>query len=1595
MATTTDTLKKAFLALEKAEKKIAQLETAHSEPIAIIGMACRFPGGINTPSAFWELLKNGQDGIVEVPAERWDIDAFYDPNPDAINKMYTRKGAFLPNIGSFDAQFFGFSPRETMRLSPQQRLLIETTWKVFEDAGIAVEQLTGSATGVFIGIISDDYLERQLVADPNSYNDPYFLLGSSLSSAAGRLSYLFDLQGPCMAVDTACSSSLLSLHLACQNLRNKECNLALVGGVTVISSPNIMINLCKMRQLGADGRCKTFDAQADGYAIGEGCGMVVVKRLSDALANGDNVLAIIHGSAINEDGYSSTLTAPNGLSQQKVIRQALANAKIPSQLVSYVEMHGTGTALGDLTEVESVQAVFGKSSELKRYQPLLVSTVKTNIGHLVAGAGVAGLIKCVLALQNKTIPPHLNLKVPNPNINWDDTILKVPTTLTPWETIEGRRIAGISSFGWSGTNAHVVIEEAKPSNSGSPSREWQLLLLSAKSNVALDKATENLVQHLQTHPDENLANVAYTLQVGRNAFFHRRMFVCQKNDVETIRILAQLEPQQVFTHIAPQKSRPITFMFPGLGDQYENMAADLYQNEAVFRQIVDKCCKLLQPYLQLDLREVIYHDEATKLAASQHQENHAGKKPDLRQMLGRGTKQESLGKLKQTAFAQPALFVIEYALAQLWISWGIRPQAMIGYSLGEYVAACLAEVFSLADALRLVAQRAQMIEKLPNGAMLAISLSEEKVLPLLDDSLSLSAINGPMMCVVAGPQPAVSQLEQKLLADGIAARQLQTTHAFHSKMMEVITYEFKQLVSTIALQAPKIPYISNVTGTWVTPEQVTSPEYWATHLRQPVRFADGVENLWKKPDNILLEVGFGQTLGSLSLQHPARRDLADPLVLSSLPAAYDQQSDLALMLHSLGQLWLTGVTVNWSGFYAQEQRKRCSLPTYPFEPQNYWIEYPNNNVSGQTLLPQAYTEETGKKPLTDWFYMPTWQRIPLLHKQRPAGGSWLLFIEQSGFSMSLVEKLQQQGEKVTSVMIGESFSRVRDDVYTINPQSSEDYAALIKHLYQINQPPNQIVHLWSVTPDTMQQVQHPSSETGRNTFYSLLFLAQALGKQRGCLPAHIRIISNYMQDVLGGELRYPEKATLLGPCKIIPKEYDYLTCSSIDIASPLESFLEPLLAELLADAKDEIVAYRDRNRNRWVQAFEPIHLEDKTKENGLAQLQENGVYLITGGLGGLALALSKSLAQKLPVKLVLLGRTPLPPRQEWHTIIENGTTDTNIRSRIGQVQELEKLGAKVLVIAANVADQPQMEAAVFQIHEHFGRINGVFHLAGVPGEGIIQSKTVEMADAVLTPKLQGTLVLDRILRDEGLDFMVLYSSINAIIGGMGEVDYCAANAFMDAFAHYNSTRHSIPTFSINWGAWQWDVWQSALLDSLPEVYERMKKLRETYGISFAEGEETLWRILATPLPQVLVLTQGLETAISQWDSLTSVNFLEQLSAKDTKHKSIYPRPNLRTAYVAPSDEREQKIAEIWAQSLALEKVGIQDHFFELGGNSLIGMMIISRLEKEFNTKLSAAILYEGPTVSTLSEMIQPKLEKESLSQYSERGKRRKKQRRKK
>ncbi|MDZ8227267.1 beta-ketoacyl synthase N-terminal-like domain-containing protein [Nostoc sp. ChiVER01] len=897
-------LQRAALALKEMRSKLDAIEKSQSEPIAIVGMGCRFPGAKDIES-FWQVLRDGVDATTEVPASRWDTDAFYDPNPETPGKMYVRRGGFLDGVEEFDAEFFGISPREAISLDPQQRLLLEVGWEALENAAQAPEKLNGSLTGVFVGMCNNDYVQLEAFSAPSNI-DVYTATGSiNFGVGAGRLAYILGLHGPTLTVDTSCSSSLVTVHLACQSLRSGECNLALAGGVNLMLSPITTIAMSKVKALAADGRCKTFDAAADGYGRGEGCGMIVLKRLSDAVADGDRILALIPGTAINHDGCSSGLTVPNSLSQQKVIRAALKNAKIEPTEISYVEVHGTGTALGDPIEIQTLKAVFAK--ERTAAQPLMIGSAKTNIGHLEPAAGIAGLIKVVLAMQHQKIPAHLHFKQLNPHISLTGTCLKIPTEQTPWSVAAGqRRLAGVSAFGMSGTNAHVIVEEApvRELERSLVKRPIHLLALSAKSETGLKELTTRITNYLTANPTESLADICFTANTGRSHFEHRLAIVADSLSS----LHQQLEASGVDEYSVKSEhphNRKIAFLFTGQGSQYINMARELYQTQPTFRACIDQCEQILRPYLETSLLDVLYPSETAN------------------------------AKLDQTAYTQPALFAVEYALAQLWQSWGIRPTIVMGHSVGEYVAACIAGVFSLEDGLKLIAERGRLMQALPSGGeMVAVFGSEAQVLAAVESGqqIAIAAVNTPGNVVISGESADIRSLVSKLEASGVETRQLKVSHAFHSSLMEPMLDDFERIAAEVTYSHPKISLVSNVTGQLAEGEIVASADYWCCHIRQTVRFAANMQTLHEQDCEIFVEIGPNTTLIGMGKQCLPQG------VGIWLPSLRKGQQDWQVLLQSLCTLYAQGQEVDWVGFDCDYRRYRLSLPTYPFERQRYWTK---------------------------------------------------------------------------------------------------------------------------------------------------------------------------------------------------------------------------------------------------------------------------------------------------------------------------------------------------------------------------------------------------------------------------------------------------------------------------------------------------------------------------------------------------------------------------------------------------------------------------------------------------------------------------------
>jgi phthiocerol/phenolphthiocerol synthesis type-I polyketide synthase E len=1027
------------------------------EGIAIIGMAGRFPGAKNVDE-FWQNLRDGVESICffsEEELESLGIDKSVVRDP-----RYVKARGVLEDIELFDASFFGFNPREAEITDPQHRFFLESAWQALENAGYNSETYEGSI-GVYAGAGSfNTYLLNNLYPNHQlreSVGDFQLAIANEKDFLATRLSYKLNLKGPSITVQTACSTSLVAISMACQSLLTYQCDMALAGGVSIGVNQKTGYFYKEGMIFSPDGHCRAFDAKAQGTVSGSGVGIVVLKRLEEAIADGDYIHAVIKGSALNNDGAKIGYTAPSIDGQAQAIADALAIAEIPSETVSYIEAHGTGTPLGDPIEIAALTQAF--SLETKKKGFCAIGSAKTNIGHLDTAAGVTGLIKTVQALKHQLIPPSLHFEQANPKIDFANSPFYVNTKLSEWKAGKTPRRAGVSSFGIGGTNAHVVLEEAPSVEKSGESRPSQLLILSAKTSSALDSATVNLSNYLKQHPDENLADVAYTLQVGRRAFSHRRIVVCNYIEKGVI-ALDNLDPKRVFTNLQESKNRPVVFMFSGQGSQYINMSWELYQVETTFHEHIDICSEILKPYLGIDLRHVLYPNEAQAEAAT--------------------------NQLKQTAITQPALFAIEYALAKLWMSWGVHPKAMIGHSIGEYVAACLAGVFSLEDGLSLVAARGKLMQQLPSGSMLAVPLPEQQVQEFLGNKLDLAVINGASMSVVSGATDAVDELAQKLLEKGVECRRLHTSHAFHSQMMEPILEPFTEQVKKVKLKAPKIPYLSNVSGNWITATEATSPSYYAQQLRQTVRFAEGLQKLLKDPNQILLEVGPGRTLNTLAKQHPHKG--AQQIVLSSLRHPQDQNSDVAFLLTTLGKLWLGGVQIDWSKFYASEQRYRLPLPTYPFERQRYWIEAPGIEQPIKIAsLPDENSQPVDSTPHHSRPNLPNTYIAPRDEIEQTISSIWQEFlgIEQVGIHDDFFDL---GGDSLLAVQLitklNETLQKSLSPHSLLQSSTIAALAALIKDNSELSANPDQ--QLQTASESLLVEIQ-------RGSFKQPLFLVHPVG----------------------------------------------------------------------------------------------------------------------------------------------------------------------------------------------------------------------------------------------------------------------------------------------------------------------------------------------------------------------------------------------------------------------------------------------------------------------------------------------------------------------
>ncbi len=1512
-------------------------EQEKSNHIAIIGMTGRFPGS-NSIEEFWENLREGKESLTFLTDEQL-LEAGVDASV-LEQRNYVRATGLLDRVEEFDAGFFGFTPREAEITDPQQRLFLECAWEAIERAGYDAERYRG-AIGVFAGAGMNGYLlnlytNREYAGAVGGMQTA---IGNEKDHLATRVSYKMNLRGPSVSVQTACSTSLVAVHLACQSLLDGECDMALAGGVTISVPQKSGYVFQDGGILSPDGHCRAYDAKAGGTVGGSGVGIVVLKRLSDALSDGDLIHALILGSAINNDGsLKAGYTAPSLQGQAEVISLAQAVSGVEPDSISYVEGHGTATALGDPIEVEALKQAFSSATK-QAYCAL--GSVKTNIGHLDTAAGVAGLIKTVLSLKHRQIPASLHYSEPNPRIEFSGSPFYVNSELREWKKGAGARRAGVSSFGIGGTNAHVVLEEGPYRRRQETSRESHVMVMSAKTERGLEQAGQRLAKWMREGRVENIADAAYTLQVGRKAMRWRAAVVCRGVEDGQRKLEAgegDLRGEGVLRGEVEAGAPGVVFMYPGQGSQYEGMGEGLYRAERRFREVVDYCSERLKRWMGVDLREVLYGS-------------------------GRGS-----GEINKTYVTQPALFVIEYAMSEMLSGYGIEPEVMIGHSIGEYVAACEAGVMELEEALGLVAMRGQLMEGTEEGLMVAVSMSEGEARELIrGKGVSIGAINGERQMVISGGEEEMEEVEAELEKRGERWKRLGVSRGFHSAKMEKIEGEMRRYVREIKLRRPKKEYVSNVTGRRIRGEEVVEEEYWVRQMRGEVRYWEGIERLRREGKRVMVEVGPGEVLSGI-WEGRGSEERAVRMMRGRKGSEGERREEEEVM-RGIGEMWVRGVEVEWGRMYEGEERMREELPTYGFERERYWIER-RAEGEGRGRRKRGGEEVRKEADIADWFYVPIWKQSILTtpfksqsHIKNSDDETKLVIItEEKGIGREIAERYEQEGREVIRVIRGSHFSRDSESQYRINPQEAEDYSALLGEI--ADSPRLKILHCLSLSEEGAKDEpeSRQGAERGEESFYSLIYLAQALGKQmveRGIGEAssersiEIVVMSNNVQEVTGEEEIIAEKAMVLGPCKVIGQEYPGVRCRSVDVEikgrgeGEGERIIEEMMREVEVGGEvggEEAVAYR--GRHRWVQRYERVRIEGVEGER---RLREGGVYVITGGLGGVGLEIAEYLSREVKGKVVLVSR--------------RGVEERGVEER---VKEIEEQGGEVVVERGDVVSEEEMRGIVKRVKERYGRIDGVIHAAGVAGEKLIRAiQEANQTECQLhfQPKVQGLLVLEKVLQDEQLDFCILLSSLSSILGGLGLAPYSAANIFMDAFVRKHNRTSHVAWTSVNWDGW-----------NLKREIKRNSGAVAT-GAEFAilpeEGVKAFHRLLSLCTPQIVVSTGDLQARIEQWIKQKPLKITQVSNEKVSA--LLHPRPDLQSDYVAPRNDIEQTIVNILQDLLGIQQIGIYDDFFDLGGHSLLATQVVSRVRDAFQVDLSLRSLFEQVTAAGMAASIQSQM----------------------
>jgi len=1475
--------------------------------IAVIGMAGRFPQAANIEE-YWENLKNGIDCIGTFSK----AEAIGEGEPERIanDPSYVASHAWLRDKEYFDASFFNYLPDEAELLDPQVRIYHEVCWEALEDSGYASVR-EKHPIGVFAaGSTNPRWMIHAAGRNRDGLIDDFTAAHlMDVSFLSSRIAYKLNLKGPAVYLQTACSSSLVAIHHACNSLLLGECNLALAGGVCIKNYSKKGYLYQEGMILSRDGKCRPFDHRSSGTVGGEGAGVVVLRRLKDAIRDNDHIYAVVRGSAVNNDGSGKVgYTAPSVKGQAAVIRKALKMAQLRADSISYVETHGTATQLGDPVEIEALTQVYNKNTTATTCN---IGSVKSNIGHLDCAAGVAGFIKTVLSLKYRQLPPSLHYSAPNPNIDFKDSTIQVNSQLTDWSNNGKPLVAGVSSFGIGGTNAHLILGEAPAARRPETGRDFHLIALSAKTSDSLNAASSRLVSFLKRSGDISMADVESALLRGRDRFSHRKVFVCE--DVrEAIETLEADRTRKAVAKDLHENFQHTVFLFSGQGAQYSGMGYDLYKAEPFFRETVDACLAIAARYTTLDLRDA---------------------------WMGSADKQ----LVNRTEYAQPLLFIIEYAMARLLMRWGVKPDYMIGHSIGEYTAACISGVFALEDAIRLVVRRGALMGSVPRGSMLSINAGQAGIAPLLAEveEVDLAAINGDTSFVVAGTDASIESLSEKLTGLSIGCKQLRTSHAFHSFMMDGILEQFENELASVTLSEPAIPYVSNITGELVSFGEINDPAYWSRHLRSTVLFSKGAGTLLRKGKACFIELGPGRTLAELIDTNAFKGE--EHVIINTIRQSKQETNDQKYLVDKLGQLWLAGLVIDWDAYFEGQIRNKLPLPGYAFEKTAYTTNFDINQLL--TRGSQGFSAEPNAPGIGQCINVAGWRRaaaIPANIAQTGASSTILIFAGAEAISHHLSEELNKLGHRTITIRQAADFAVVADDQWQMQFSRQEHYSRLWQLLKERDVTIEKIIYTPTFGRQPGANSHECIGERLSDVYLGLSFLAGSLADHQPGQAIHLSVVTNYIASVSEDDLLDPLKATLLGPSKIMPSEIRNLTCKVIDwpYVQPGDGGeaedLSLLIREVFYPSPEPLVAIR--MKARWVQNFEPLP-ESDIASSGVTIIK-NGCYLITGGAGGMGFTIAEYLALEYQAHVILIHRSDVQEE--------------------GRLKAMKEAGAQVTLYRLDVSDETGVRELALAIEGRGIKLNGLIWAAGEADHGgIIQTRKPEDYFRYLRSKVHGLLLFEKYLSLGSLDFLALFSSVGNTFyqHKFGQIGYNASNEFLESYAGYFRKRTGVHAFAINWCDWL-DVGMTYKIKESQLKTASRQAINATIADAIYpwEGVQVFQHCVHSSTTSVSIHKGDIRKTL-QWyrDDLKRAH-----AALNDPDMEITPGP------ASGSNGIMDVLLVLYAGFFGKPDIDAKDDFFELGGDSLKAMTLVARINKKIDTPITVRDLYVHPTVEKLA-----------------------------